>query len=133
MFHLNWRPLPAVIGILAVEIFIGACVRDAWVRPYAGDVLAVVLVYASLRMVLAVPPPALATVSFLVGAIVEAIQYLGLPEIRHPLLAVIVGATFSMGRPGGLRRGCPHRLVDRRKDAMVVKTISDAQLVGRRP
>lgn len=95
MFHLNWRPLPAVIGILAVEIFIGACVRDAWVRPYAGDVLAVVLVYASLRMVLAVPPPALATVSFLVGAIVEAIQYLGLPEIRHPLLAVIVGATFQ--------------------------------------
>ena len=87
--------MPAVIGILAVEIFIGACVRDAWVRPYAGDVLAVVLVYASLRMVLAVPPPALATVSFLVGAIVEAIQYLGLPEIRHPLLAVIVGATFQ--------------------------------------
>ena len=95
MFHLNWRPLPAVIGILAVEIYIGACVRDAWVRPYAGDLLAVVLVYATLRMVLALPAPALATVSFLVGAIVEAIQYLGLPEIRHPLLAVIVGATFQ--------------------------------------
>lgn len=99
MFHLNWRPLPAVIGILAVEIFIGACVRDAWVRPYAGDVLAVVLVYASLRMVLAVPAPALAAVSFLVGAVVEAIQYLGLPEIlgfaRHPLLAVVVGSTFG--------------------------------------
>ena len=57
MFHLNWRPLPAVIGILAVEIYIGACVRDAWVRPYAGDLLAVVLVYATLRMVLALPAP----------------------------------------------------------------------------
>ena len=99
MFHLNWRPLPAVIGILAVEIYIGACVRDAWVRPYAGDLLAVVLVYATLRMVLALPAPALATVSFLVGAIVEAIQYLGIPEIlgiaHHPLLAVVVGATFQ--------------------------------------
>lgn len=91
--------MPAVIGILAVEIYIGVCVRDAWVRPYVGDVLAVVLVYASLRMVLVLPAPALATVSFLVGAIVEAIQYLGLPEIlglaRHPLLAVVVGATFQ--------------------------------------
>lgn len=99
MFHLNWRPLPAVIGILAVEIYIGACVRDAWVRPYAGDLLAVVLVYATLRMVLALPAPALATVSFLVGAIVEAIQYLGIPEIlgiaHHPLLAVVVGTTFQ--------------------------------------
>ena len=99
MFHLNWRPLPAVIGILAVEIYIGACVRDAWVRPYAGDLLAVVLVYATLRMVLALPAPALGTVSFLVGAIVEAIQYLGIPEIlgiaHHPLLAVVVGTTFQ--------------------------------------
>lgn len=97
MFHLNWRPLPAVIGILAVEIYVGACVRDAWVRPYAGDVLAVVLVYAFLRMLLTLPAPALATVSFLVGAIVEAIQYLGIPQAlglaRHPLLAVVVGAT----------------------------------------
>jgi len=91
--------LPAVIGILAVEIYIGACVRDAWVRPYAGDLLAVVLVYATLRMVLALPAPALATVSFLVGAIVEAIQYLGIHEIfgiaHHPLLAVVVGTTFQ--------------------------------------
>lgn len=37
--------------------------------------------------------------SFLVGAIVEAIQYLGIPEIlgiaHHPLLAVVVGTTFQ--------------------------------------
>ena len=99
MFHLNGRPLPAVIGILAVEIYIGACVQDAWVRPYGGDVLAVVMVYAILRMVLALPAPAVATASFLVGAIVEAIQYLRLPEIlglaRHRLLAVLVGSTFQ--------------------------------------
>ena len=41
----------AALILLVVEVLIALFVNDQFVRPYLGDVLAVVLVYASLRAV----------------------------------------------------------------------------------
>jgi Protein of unknown function (DUF2809) len=39
----------AALAIFAIEVVIALFVRDAFVRPYVGDLLAVILVYAALR------------------------------------------------------------------------------------
>ena len=38
-------------AILCIEILIGVYVRDAFVRPYVGDVLVVVLIYCLIRII----------------------------------------------------------------------------------
>ena len=43
--------LLAAVVILIIEVLIALFVRDAFVRPYVGDVLAVMLVYCGLRAV----------------------------------------------------------------------------------
>jgi hypothetical protein len=43
--------LAIAIVVFAIEMLIALYVRDAIIRPYVGDVLAVVLVYATLRAI----------------------------------------------------------------------------------
>jgi len=64
--------------VLAVEIVIALYVRDRFVRPYLGDVLAVVLVYCGLRAVLRIAPWQAATIAFTVAATVEIGQAIGI-------------------------------------------------------
>ena len=48
--------LVAAALILAIEIFIAICVKGGFVRHYAGDVLAVILLYALARTAFSAPP-----------------------------------------------------------------------------
>ena len=48
---MRWGYALAALVLFAVEVVIALFVRDAFVRPYLGDVLAVMLVYAVLRAV----------------------------------------------------------------------------------
>jgi hypothetical protein len=41
----------AALVLFAIEVFIALFVRDAFIRPYVGDVLAVMLVYCALRAI----------------------------------------------------------------------------------
>ena len=43
--------LTAFLALLCIEILIGAFVHDAFVRPYVGDVLVVILIYCLIRIV----------------------------------------------------------------------------------
>ena len=48
--------LAAAGMILAIEIYIAICVKGGFVRHYAGDVLAVILLYALARAIFSAPP-----------------------------------------------------------------------------
>jgi hypothetical protein len=89
----------AAMAIFAVEVLIALFVRDAFVRPYGGDVLAVALVYAALR---AVTPlrmwPAIAT-SFAIavlielGQLVHILDMLGLAD--NKVARIVLGSGFE--------------------------------------
>jgi hypothetical protein len=97
---LNPKALGWVVVLFAVEVLIALFLRDRLVRPYGGDFLAVILVYAGLRVVcLRSSSRVLAAWSFTIGAMVELIQAIGVPSqlglARHPILSVVVGSFFD--------------------------------------
>ena len=70
----------ATLALFLIEVAIALWVRDRWIRPIGGDVLAVMLVYCSLRAVtlLRVGPAAVLAVA--IGFVVEAGQAFGLVD-----------------------------------------------------
>ena len=87
--------------LLCVEVFIAAFLHDRIIRPYVGDLLAVVFLYCLARSVAAVPPtPTIIAVLFFAYA-VEISQYFHLAThlgLQHARLALVVlGSHFSWG------------------------------------
>ena len=90
--------LAAAGMILAVEIYIAICVKGGFVRHYAGDVLAVILLYALARAIFSVPPSNLPLKIFAFAAALELAQYLGAVQIlgvENKILKVMIGGTFD--------------------------------------
>ena len=90
----------AALAIFLAEVAIALWVRDAWVRPVGGDVLAVVLVYCGLRAVTPLPAAPAAVVAVAVGFAVEAgrafhlVDRLGLGGNR--IARTVLGTSFSV-------------------------------------
>jgi hypothetical protein len=81
-----------------VEVAIALFVRDRFVRPYLGDVLAVVLVYCGLRTVLPLRPPPAAAIAFGIAALIEfgqAIHVLDLLGLHNAVVRVVLGGSFE--------------------------------------
>lgn len=74
-------------------------VRDRFVRPYLGDVLAVVLVYCGLRAVLPLRPVPAAALAFAIGVLVEIGQAVGILDMLglrdNQIAAVVLGTGFE--------------------------------------
>ena len=90
--------LAAAVLILAVEICIAICVKGGFVRHYAGDVLAVILLYALARAAFSEPPSNLPLKIFAFAAALELAQYLGAVQIlgiENKILKVMIGGTFD--------------------------------------
>ena len=90
--------LAAAVLILAAEIYIAICVKGGFVRHYAGDVLAVVLLYALARAAFSVPPLNLPLKIFAFAAALELAQYFGAVQIlgiENKILKVMIGGTFD--------------------------------------
>jgi len=90
--------LAAAVLILAAEIYIAICVKGGFVRHYAGDVLAVILLYALARATFGAPPSNLALKIFAFAAALELAQYLGAVQIlgiENKILRVMIGGTFD--------------------------------------
>lgn len=87
----------AALFLLATEVFIALFVHDRFVRPYMGDVLAVVCVYCVVRAVLPKNPQFFSVFVFAFAVIVELIQLTGLSELfgSGSVIAVIIGGTFD--------------------------------------
>jgi hypothetical protein len=99
----SWRPGYALAAtfVLLIEVAIALWVRDDFVRPYVGDVLAVILVYLALRAVstLRIVPAALIAlavgISVEIGQAADLLGILGLSH--HRIAAVVLGTSFSIG------------------------------------
>ena len=90
--------LAAAVLILAVEIYIAICVKGGFVRHYAGDVLAVILLYALARAAFSKPPLNLPLKIFAFAAALELAQYFGAVQIlgvENKILKVMIGGTFD--------------------------------------
>ena len=87
------------ILIIAAEVFIALYVRDSFVRPYLGDVLAVIAVYTFVRIFLPERPQALPVYVFLFAVGAELLQgmdllsFLDLP--RGSFLGILLGSVFD--------------------------------------
>lgn len=85
--------------LLAAEMCIALFVHDAFVRPYLGDVLVVVLLYCLGRGPLGIRGKWLTPAVTALGALAEGLQYLRLAD-RLSLgptspLRIILGSTFD--------------------------------------
>lgn len=91
----------AAAGLLLVEIVIALFVRDSFVRPVLGDVLAVMLVNCAVLAIVDLPRVVAAVSAFFLGVVVEAMQYLdaltALGLQYNPVARTVLGTTFSWG------------------------------------
>ncbi|MBR1821702.1 MAG: DUF2809 domain-containing protein [Clostridia bacterium] len=86
--------------VVGLEVLIGRYVHDRFIRPYVGDVLAVVAVYLLARICLPRDDAWLPLWVFLFAAAVECMQGLGwanLPLVRDSrVLRIALGSTFDL-------------------------------------
>ena len=74
----RWFYAICFAGLFVVETLIALFVRDAFIRPYMGDVLVVILVYCFVRMFITRPLRWLPLWIFLFACCIETLQYLQL-------------------------------------------------------
>lgn len=91
--------LLATVLIFLVELFIALFVRDAFIRPYVGDMLVVVLVYTCVRVLFPEKPRLLPLYVFLFAAGVEALQGIRIVELLglqdNRFFSILIGTTFD--------------------------------------
>lgn len=82
-------------AVLGIEVLIALFVHDSFVRPYFGDVLAVVCVYFFTRIFLPEKPRSLSVFVTAFSFLAELVQLTPLSEVLPSPLSVIVGGTFD--------------------------------------
>lgn len=91
--------LIATILIFLIEVCIALFVRDRFIRPYVGDMLVVILIYAFLRVILPEKPRLLPLYVFLFAALVEGLQAINVVELlglqNSRFFSVLIGTTFD--------------------------------------
>lgn len=93
------KRLPYLIGfalILSIEIFIGAFVRDDFVRPYVGDILVTVLLCCLGRVLFPDRFSWLPAAVFAFAAVVECVQLIEIPALAGTIWGIILGSTFDL-------------------------------------
>jgi hypothetical protein len=90
----------AALMLLVVELLIALFVKDAFVRPYLGDVLAVILVFMAIRAVFSAGPWTAAAIALLVAVVIELGQLIGILDLlglaHHQWLRVVFGTGFDL-------------------------------------
>ncbi|HKM34478.1 MAG TPA: DUF2809 domain-containing protein [Lachnospiraceae bacterium] len=85
--------------LLITEVLIALFVHDNFVRPFIGDVLVVILIYAFVRIFIPKGFKLLPLYIFLFATCVEVLQYFHLVELLHveniTFLRVIMGSVFD--------------------------------------
>lgn len=90
----------AAIVLLGIEVLIALFVHDAFIRPYFGDVLVVVVIYAFVRIIVPNKCALLPLWIFIFAAGTEISQYfhfvelLGLGNIKF--FRVLMGSVFDV-------------------------------------
>ena len=92
--------LIATIILLCIEVMIALFVHDNFIRPYIGDVLVVIVIYAFIRIFIPAKYKLLPLYIFLFAALVEVLQFLRIVELLglsdNRFFAVLIGSTFDI-------------------------------------
>lgn len=105
------------IVILAVEVFIGMYVRDAFVRPYLGDALVVVLIYCFVRIFIPRGIRWLPVYVFAFACFIEVMQYFRLVDVlglTNRVARIVLGSTFDLKDILSYAAGCLFILIAER-------------------
>lgn len=95
--------------LLAVEIYIGMYVHDSFVRPYLGDVLVVILLWALVRILIPNKVVWLSGAILIFSVLVELSQLIPLVDllgIKNRLIRVLMGTSFAYGDLFAYAAGC---------------------------
>jgi hypothetical protein len=99
MLTFNKNYFLLAVLLFFIEVFIALYVHDAFVRPYIGDVLVVILIYCFVKSFFDWPvlPVALSVLAF--SFTVETLQYFNIIEIlgleKSNLARTIIGTSFA--------------------------------------
>jgi len=99
MFAFDRKYFLLALVLFIMEVLIALYVRDAFVRPYVGDFLVVILIYCAVRAFFILTPWKLALGVLLFSFLVEALQYfrlvdrLGLQD--HTVARTVIGYGFE--------------------------------------
>lgn len=89
----------AAIILFAIEVLIALFVRDAFIRPYLGDVLAVALVYTVLRAITPLGLIGTALTAFAIALAIEIAQAMRLLDMiglaGNALARTVFGGSFD--------------------------------------
>ena len=97
------------ILLLIVEILIGLFVHDSFIRPYFGDTLVVILLWAFIRIFIPDKPIWLSLIIFLFATIVELTQLIPLVDllgIKNQIIRTLMGTSFAYGDLLAYASGC---------------------------
>jgi hypothetical protein len=98
-FVFNIRYFVLFLIVFVIEILIALYMHDRIIRPYIGDVLAVVWVYLLVKSFTNLSPTTVAAVSFVFACLVEFAQYIHLVTIlgiqNNKLLCTVLGTGFE--------------------------------------
>ena len=89
----------ATLLLFEVEVCIALFVRDAFVRPYLGDLLAVILVYCGLRAVTRIGVGAAVGVALAIAFAVEFGQLIHILDrlgIENQMVRMVLGTGFEV-------------------------------------
>lgn len=85
--------------LLITEVLIALYVHDAFIRPYIGDVLVVVVIYTFIRIFIPEKCPLLPLWVFIFAAGVEVSQYFHIVELlglgNNRFFRVLIGSVFD--------------------------------------
>jgi hypothetical protein len=96
----NSKFLFIFLAIFVIEVLIGKYLHDAFIRPFGGDVLVVVLIYAFLRVFLKTNNKKLALGVLIFSFVIEFLQSVHYVAWfgweNNKLMSTIMGTSFSM-------------------------------------
>lgn len=99
MITFNKNYFAVTILIFCIEIIIALFVHDAFVRPYLGDVLVVILIYVFLKSFLKLPVLTTALFVLIFSFVVEFLQYFNIVQKLHleqsKIARTVIGTSFS--------------------------------------
>ncbi|VFQ46444.1 DUF2809 domain-containing protein [Desulfoluna butyratoxydans] len=97
---IDWRYARLFVGMFLVELVIALFVRDAFIRPFVGDALVVVLLYLFFRSFLVCDKAKLVTGVLVFAWAVEVGQYFNLVDVLglqgNRVARVVIGSTFDV-------------------------------------
>ena len=98
-FNLKFFFVFAILFI--IEVIIALYINDAFIRPYLGDVLVVILLFCLIRSFLYIPTFPLVIAVLLFSYLIEFLQFFQVTELLNlqdnRLMRIVLGSVFSWG------------------------------------